>query len=207
MKIVKNEKGIALVTSLLFMLIALAMIMALMYIVTWQTKLSGAHKRYKTAIEASQGGAEIFARQVIPIMFANHTTAGLAGQLGFDATTFSAGSSRCLNTKLSSATADWGATCGANASTLNATQLPDATITLRGTTTNKDFVVFSKIIDTVPGNSDLSGYDLLDSGAGVSGEASGVAPKHLPGLYKIEVQGQQANNPVEKAKLSVLYAY
>jgi hypothetical protein len=207
MKHLKNERGIALVTSLLLTLIALAMVMALLYMITWQTKLSGANKRYKTAIEASQGGAEIFAKQVIPIIFANHTTAGLAGQLGFTADTLQAGKSDCLYFKLGNKTSDWGAKCGPTASSQEATQLPDLTLTLKGTDASKAFKVFSKIVDTVPGNSDLSGYDLLDSGAGVSGQAAGVSPKHIPAMYKIEVQGQQANNPVEKSKLSVLYAY
>ena len=206
MKNLKNEKGIALVTALLLTLIALAMIMALLYMITWQTKLSAAHKRYKTTLEASQGSTEIFTKQILPLVFANHTTGGLAAQ--FPGLNLSAGSSNCLNAKLSMATAEWGAACGTGATSIDPVQLPDITLTLAGQSdTNTSYNVFTKIVDTVPGNSDLSGYEMLDSGAGVSGAAAGVSPKHTPAMYRIEVQGQMATNPQEKAKLSVLYAY
>jgi hypothetical protein len=181
-------------------LISLAIVMALLYMITWQTRLSAAHKRYRTAIEASQGGAEIFAKQVIPQVFANLTTAGLS--LGMPVV---AGSSPCLVAKINTPTAQWGTKCGADAYPYDATVKPDLKFTLQGAQTT--FNVFAKIVDTIPGNSDLSGYELLDSGAGVAGISSGVAPKHLPAMYRIEVQGQKEINPLEKAQLSVLYAY
>jgi Flp pilus assembly pilin Flp len=203
MNYLKNERGIALVTSLLLTLIALAMIMTVLYMITWQTKLSGANKRYKSALEASQGGAEIFAKQVIPYVFANSTTSGLA----FSGITVTAGSSPCFNFKLNNPTATWGTKCSPDASPFDPTTKADITLTLQGSQSNQDYKVYSKIVDTVPGNSDLSGYELLDSGSGVAGMASGVAPKHTPALYRIEVQGERATNPLEKSKLSVLYAY
>jgi Flp pilus assembly pilin Flp len=205
MKYLKNEQGIALVTSLLLTLIALAMIMTMLYMITWQTKLSGANKRYKSALEASQGGAEIFAKQVIPYVFTNRTTSGFS----FPGTgiAFSAGSSPCFNYKLNNPTATWGTKCSPDTSPFDPTYKPDITLTLQGSQANQNYNVYSKIVDTVPGNSDASGYELLDSGSGVAGMASGVAPKHTPALYRIEVQGQKATDPLEKSKLSVLYAY
>src|SRR6266480_3262592 len=139
MKNLKNEQGVALVTALLLTMIALAVIMALLYMITWQTKLSAAHKRYKTAIEASQGGVEIFAKQIIPQVFANHTTGGLV----FPGIGLALGSSACWNAKLNKATADWGTACGPDASPFDPTQKADMTITLPGT--QSDFNVYSKI--------------------------------------------------------------
>ena len=84
---------------------------------------------------------------------------------------------------------------------------PDMTFILRASEQTPNFKVYTKLVDTTPGNSDLSGFELLDSGAGVVGSSSGVSPKHIPALYRVEVQGERETNPQEKAQLSVLYAY
>ena len=65
MRILKNEKGIALVTSLMFTMISLVICMALLYMVISGARTSGAHKRYKTALDASYGGTEIVTRDLI----------------------------------------------------------------------------------------------------------------------------------------------
>jgi len=202
MKKLRNEHGVALVTALLLTLIALAIVMAILYIITWQTRLSGAHKRYKTAIEASHGGVELITKQIIPGVFQNVTGATtLAAQFpGFNLTL-----NGCLGYKLQHPTAEWGATCGPDAKPFDPLTKTDMTITLSGTQSN--YNVYAKVVDTVPGNSDTSGFEMLDSGAAVAGMSSGVSPKHLPALYRIEVQGQKQINPQEKAELSVLYAY
>ncbi len=54
-----NEKGIALVTTLVLGLVALVFIGALLYLLTSGTKISGTEKRYYTALEAAKGGAEL----------------------------------------------------------------------------------------------------------------------------------------------------
>jgi hypothetical protein len=201
----RNERGIALVTALLLTLIALAITMALLYLVIWQTTLSGAHKRYKTAIEATQGGAEMFAKQVIPQVFLNVTTGMQASfNLSWNST-----NPACLSTKLNNATGSWGAACTAEtaATLFDATKNWDVKFKLQGAGGNPEYDVYAKIVDTVPGNSDTSGNDLLDSGSGVAGQSPDISPKHLPALYRIEAEGEKAVNPQEKAKLSVLYAY
>lgn len=203
MKILKNERGIALVTALLLTLIALAITMALLYMVTWQTRLSAAHKRYKTAIEASHGGAEIFAKQIIPPIFANITGVKLTNQ--FPGISLVPASGQCLQAKLNNTSSGWSASCGTDSAPFDPTANPDVRLTLQGVN-NSNFNVFAKIVDTVPGNSDLSGYE-LDNGGGVASSDSSVPPKHFPAVYRIEVQGQKAVNPQEKAQLSVLYAY
>ncbi|WP_029520373.1 hypothetical protein [Persephonella sp. IF05-L8] len=53
-----NEKGIALLTTLILGLVALAFIGALLYFLTSGTRFSGTEKRYYTALEAAKGGAD-----------------------------------------------------------------------------------------------------------------------------------------------------
>jgi len=204
MKNLTNERGVALVTSLLLTLISLAVIMALLYMVTWQTRLSAAHKQYKTAMEASQGGVELFAKQVIPYIIQNGVTNLTTRFSGIDVA-LGSNSSACMTEKISTATAAWTAACSADSKSFNPTSDADVKFTLQGMQGN--FNVFTKIVDTVPGNSDLSGFELLDSGSGVTGSNAGISPMHIPAMYRIEVQGQKENNPKERSQLSVLYAY
>jgi hypothetical protein len=204
MKTLRNENGIALVTSLLLTLIALGIIMAILYLITLGTQVSGAHRRYKSALEASYGGAEIFSMQILPQVFTNNTTGGLAAK--FASIYLQPGNSGCFKSKLANPTAQWGGVCGPGSATLDATSLPDMTFTLQGSGSQANFKVFTKIVDTVPGNSDTSGIDLL-SGSGVTGMNSGLSPMHIPAMYRIEVHGERATNPLEKANLTVLYAY
>src|SRR6185369_11411972 len=65
MCILKNNKGIALVTSLMFTMISLVICMALLHMIISGAQTSGAYKRYRTALDASYGGSEIVARDLI----------------------------------------------------------------------------------------------------------------------------------------------
>jgi hypothetical protein len=65
--------------------------------------------------------------------------------------------------------------------------------------------VYSKIVDTVEGNSS-AGEVLLKSGV-VSSGAGEVTVVNVPYLYTIEVLSQSASNPSDRSKLSVLYQY
>ncbi|HBG08252.1 MAG: hypothetical protein A2075_06740 [Geobacteraceae bacterium GWC2_58_44] len=205
MKAISNERGVALVTALMLTLVTLGIVMALLYYVTMGTKITASQKRYKNVLEASHGGADVFTKEVIPKLFDGYSTSKLIDN--FSGIKLALGNSACLNQKLTLPTASWGAACGANAKKLDAKLSPDASFTLKGMPTQPGFNVFTKIVDTVPGNSDKSGFELLDSAAGVSGVNSGVAPKHVPAVYRIEVQGEKEINPQEKANLTVLYAY
>ncbi len=59
MRLIKNEKGIALAMVLILAAIALAIMAALIYMITTGTQISGMQKRYKTALEAGMGGADM----------------------------------------------------------------------------------------------------------------------------------------------------
>ncbi len=202
MKKLKNEEGIALVTALMFTLICLGIVAALMQMLLLQTKVSAVEKNYRNSLEAAYGGTELVTKEFIPKLFTNYST-GIGPLLTAYASNIGLQASAGLKTKLSSATSDWGTL----SKTLNPKDAPDLQFMLKGTGTNGNFKVYAKVVDTVPGNSDTTGIDYLDSGVGVAGSGSGIAPKHNPALYSVEVQGERASNPKEKAILSVLYAY
>ena len=198
-----NDRGIALVTALLLTMLCLAIVMALMYMVGQGTKLSGAHKRYKNSLEASHGGVQLVTKDIIPKLFNSYSSSEIRRQ--FNSINLDTSSSACLNQKLSLSPVGWTA-CAAAATSLDPKTGWDMSFKLQAVA-GPGFNIYAKIIDTMPGNSDTSGFELLDAGAGVTGSASGLSPKHIPALYRIEIQGESAGNTREKAVLSALYAY
>lgn len=207
-----SEDGIALVTSLMLTLISLGIILSLMYLMTLGIQRSGATKRYKTALEASYGGTEFFVKDLIPYIMQNSASSGsqLATSLlgnypnvspTLTSTTL-ATSQTCIQAKLTNSTANWPAAC--IPTTLSPKSQPDIQLTLPGTN-NQPFTVYSKIVDTVAGNTDTSGLQL--EGSGVAESAPVITPQHFPYVYRVEVQAERASNAVEKSNISVLYAY
>lgn len=215
MKLLSNQKGIALVTALMLTLISLTIVMYLMYMITAGIKMSGANKHYRTALEASYGSTDIVLKEILPIMFSSITTpatalsaSGFASSLNLITAT-----DACLNEKLTRPASKWSAACS---STTDATKGADVKLTLNSTSSDP-FTVYTKIVETMCSDprpypvgsctgSDLSGME-LDSGASVAGGTGGVAVQHFPATYRIEVQGERSTNPLEKSKLSILYAY
>jgi hypothetical protein len=201
MRYVRNENGIALVTALMFTLISLVIIMALLQMVLMGTKMSASQKTYRSSLEASYGGVQLVAKEIIPQLFGDYAggSTKLANTFGTGKLYLVLGAS--LQEKLEKDTSLWATSIS---KTPDAKVSPDMTFKLHGI--DGDFMVYNKIIDTVTGNSDTSGRD-LDPGIGVAGTGSGIAPKHNPHLITFEVQGERATNPKEKAVLTVLYAY
>jgi hypothetical protein len=204
MKIITNQKGVALVTSLMLTLISLTIIMALFYLLELGVKSSGAEKRYRTALEASYGGAEVVLKDVVPLVFQGYSSANIHNEFnaaGFDMQ-FPSGT-KCLQEKLNLPTSQWSSSCS---STINAKTLPDISFTLQATgASSAPFTVFTKIVDTMKGNSDTSGLQL--EGAGVAEASSVITPQHFPFVYRVEVQAERSVKATEQANLSVLYAY
>jgi type II secretory pathway component PulK len=64
-KMKNNEKGIALITTLVLGVVALAFIAALFYMLTSGTKMSGTSKRYYTALEAAKGASEFIMNKIV----------------------------------------------------------------------------------------------------------------------------------------------
>jgi len=212
----RNEDGIALVTSLMLTMITLIMILSLLYLVTGGIQRSGANKRYKSALEASYGGANIAMKDLVPLVMQNYSAANFITTLqsaynsaGGATVVWSTNMSqwqKCIQTKLKNPTSQWGSRgyCSSVNSSQNPTISPDFQLTLPGTN-GTPFTVYSKIVDTVTGNTDVSGVSLL--GSGVTESSSYIAPQHYPYIYRIEVLAQRKQNPLEKSELSVLYGY
>lgn len=207
-----DNKGIALITALLFTLISLAIIMALLTIVTQGTRVSGASKSYSSATEAGYGAVDIVSRDILPSIFkgsfisTNYDSVGLSFPLA-----------ACFNQKLGAPTSLWTDCTTGQPASLDPTQSPDMIFNLKADNDPVGFKVYAKIADTRCGgdtaagepcsNSDSSGVDYLDAGSGVTSSSGSVTPQHRPAYYRIEVQSERAVNPNEKSQLSVLYAY
>jgi hypothetical protein len=204
LRILNNEDGIALVTSLMLTMISMTIILALMYIITAGVKLSGAQKRYKSSLDAAHGGAEIAIKDIFPSVMRNAGSATLVTQLqnDFSGINLTVNTSQvCLQSKLTSTTTSWSSACSAASSPK---QSPDMTMTLQASAGNA-FQIYAKIVDTVQGNTDTSGLQL--EGSGVSESAPVLTPQHFPFVYRVEIQGERAANAQEQANISALYAY
>jgi len=126
MKILRNEKGFALVLVMILAVVALMMTVAMLFMVSRGSYVSGQQKRYRTALEASRGGAEAIMDVIA---------------------TRPPGMSDSLKTKLSSPTNSWGALD--NSITVTPGNA-DRTINLGM------YIVYVKVVDTVLGNTGLS---------------------------------------------------
>ncbi len=221
MKIMHNNKGMALVTALMLTLISLTIVMYLLYMVTAGVKQSGAGKRYKTALEASYGGVDIMTKELVPAMFSILSNPANSGTLD---TLFKANfpmlnglqtsGNVCLQEKLTKPPEQWSVSCS---KTMDPKAGFDVSINLNSSVSDP-YIVYSKIVDSACSDkrpypdgkctgSDLSGIDYLDAGTSVSGSSSGVTTKPMPAIYRIEVRAERASNPQEKSNLSLLYAY
>jgi hypothetical protein len=212
---ISSEKGVVLVVVLVLCAVSLALMTALIYMITTGTRISGLQKRYKTAHEAGLGGAEVFYQVV-----------ALRGQdadiNSFTTTLNSYGLSAVINkpsactgtnggtnytgiaAKIMTSSATWDI-IGCNSS-LAIDPADSTSYDMKaevGTTTK--YNVYAKIVSTFDGN---SGADtgLLNKGV-VSSNTGEVTVQSIPYLYTIEVVSENAAKPDERAKLSILYQY
>jgi hypothetical protein len=184
------------------------MVAAVYYFMHRGTQVTGLEKRYQTAREASFGGMDVFTREIVPRAISGVDLSTVV--TGFSAITNAQVQKRasltdtCFRSKLLTSTSVWDASCGG--SDLDAKANPDITFTLAGASSGQSYSVFTKIVDTVAGNSDRSGVTL--EGQGTAETQTGmISVQHFPYMYRIEVRGEKTNSPEEKAGLTVLYAY
>lgn len=204
MKSLKNNKGIALVTALMLTLISLTIIMALMYMITQSVTQSGQLKRYRTALDASYGGSEVVVKDILPTIFQNYSSTTMVSTVtgSFSAIGLQVLSTQnCLQSKLTKPTRNWPSGCSSDTEPKRS---PDMSFTLQASSGNP-FIVYSKIVDTVSGNSDTGGLQL--EGGGVAESSSLLTPQHFPFIYRMEIQGERQNNSTTQANIEVLYAY
>lgn len=222
-KILSDDKGVALVTALMLTMLTMGIIMALFYMITQSIKISAANKRYRNVTEATYGGAELMAFELIGTAWKNYSSAG--GAASKLVSTYGnidlavAISNDCLTQKMSSPASSW-TNCSAQQKAMEITTIktaPDLTFLLKGATTGQNYKVYAKIVDTASGNTDTSSLissssdsDGLNSASGSSYSKTGgsqVSMVHIPYSYRIEVQGEPEARLQEKTNVTVLYAY
>ena len=186
MKILRNEKGFALVFVMILAVIAIVMTVAMLLMVSRGSYLSGQQKRYRTAVEASRGGAEAMMEAIAV------RGGSLPAYPNLDP-------KASLVPKLVNGTNLWGTLDNTIRIDTGNPATYDMTIDLGM------YRVYVKVVDTVLGNTGLS-TGLLKSGV-VTTSPSEISGMAIPYLYTIEVLSQSTTNPTERSKLSVLYQY
>lgn len=189
MRTSRNENGAVLLFVLLLSIVALVTTAGLLHMLARGGYISGQQKRYNTALEAGRGGLQATLEVV-----ASRGDVSSMTPLVFQF------SQTNLDTKLANPTSAWGM------------GLSTTSVINPGDNTTYDlqfdlggYAIYSKIVDTVEGNSGAD-EDLLKGP--VVGSGSGeVTVMSIPYLYTIEELAQSQVNPSERAKISVLYQY
>lgn len=141
--ILTNNKGVALITTLLLMVLGFGLVTTLIILVTSATKMATHEQRYTTALEAAKGGADL----VVSMIHAGIYESGPVGPDPIEHDVQSASTTECFRAKVTRAPnpnpgeEPWDE-CGASAINSNPTIEPDLRLTLGGCD------VFIKIVDT-----------------------------------------------------------
>jgi hypothetical protein len=221
----KSERGIVLVVVLVLSAVALALITALIYMVTAGTQISGFQKRYKTSLEAGKGGTDIF-YMLVDRRGDSLDTGNFKTELqnaNLNPYILNSLSSTCsgtslggtpytdpLQAKLLTPTSLWSSGCNRSIS-IDPGDPATYDMKLELGETNK-YNYYAKIVDTIEGNtgpgalggSSTSG--LLNSGV-VSSGAGEIQVMQKPYLYAMEVVATNSTNTSERSKFSILYQY
>jgi len=217
------ERGAVLIMVIILSTVALAFMTTLIYMITVGTQISGIEKRYKTVRDAAYGGWEL-TRQLValqgepnsqdafraelnkaPYNLESVVTTNPTGSAGCTGTTEGGKPLQGMQAKLLTRSATWSSACGTSLTIIPANvNTYDFTLKL-GTGTTK-YNVYAKVADTVVGNSAGEASSRLAGAEGASYRNSGLIEVFpLPYLYTIEVDAENASNPSERARLSILY--
>jgi hypothetical protein len=206
----KSEKGVALVVVLVLSAVVLAVMTALIYMITSGTQISGYQKRYKTSLEAAKGGSDLF-YQVVGLGGDTSSITGISPSITV--------ASSCTGTdiytgltytgfqaKLNTPSSSWS---GCNSSITidpNNSATYDLKLVL-GTAPQYNY--YAKIVSTIKGNSAAHSADELQMGGVVTSGSGGssIPVVSKPYLYGIEVEAENSSNPAERSKFSILYQY
>lgn len=206
MATIRSESGAALITALMLTTLALVIAMALLSTIIAGTQVAASQKRYRSALTSAHGGLDLFTSEILPRLFQS----GYGNsdfQRDFPGIDLKVMLDPCLQQKLVLSRAEWSACSDAQANP-DPSLAPDTTFRLAGEPPATGFNVSTKIIDTVPGNTDRSGYYQLDAGGAVAAQDDVIRPQHVPAMYNMYVQGMRGEQGTrEKARLAVLYAY
>lgn len=193
--ILNNERGVALVMALVLGLIGMLMIASLLYMANTGIWTSGSKKRYQEALEASRGGMDFFAKEIIQNGVGGTTLSSMGNYGGVLTQNISNGN---FTAKLT--------TTGRLGVAGYPADNPDVTLALAFPAPTPNVTVTNVILNTNRGNSGTS-TNVLVGGGVVSNSSGTVTPQHIPYLFQTETQGQRATGPRERARLSAVYAY
>lgn len=206
MAALRSERGAALITALMLTTLSLVIAMALLTTIITGTHVAASQKRYRSSLTAAQGGVDLFTREIVPRLFQSDYGAA-SFEKDFPGLDLKVTPSPCLRQKLTLPVSGW-TSCDQAQASPDPVRAPDVSFRLAGLTPAAGFSISTKIVDTTPGNTDHSGYYLLDAGGAVAAQDDVIRPQHAPTMYTIRVQGRREESGVqEKARLSVLYAY
>lgn len=211
----RNEQGVALGMVLILSAIILAIIAGLIYMITSTTQISGMQKRYKTALDAGIGVADV-TYQVIALKENPSERDALWSALSYwhpevktpelcSGVNIEGKSFTGLDAKLNTPTTSWSSGCDSGL-TINPNVDTSYDLLLETPTIldpDPKYRLYVKIVDTVEGNTGGE-TGLLKSGV-VNANSGEVSVTSIPWLYSIEIDSQRTENPSERAKLSILY--
>lgn len=234
MKYWHNEKGMALVMSLILAVVCLSFSAALIYMITQGTRMSGLEGRYATCLDAARGGLEVMTN-IIDRGGDFDSSATLSIDLSPDITEAvptppAPGSQEeCFRDhKLKKSTDQWNDNDNDPSTPVLATpcmlpyaiydelnkvpvkDVPDITMVLGSSP--DEYNIYLKIVDTVEGNSPVSrggGGGGRDVSAVVEGGGA-IEPPHMPFLYTIDVLAERATSSEKsdsQAQITALYAH
>lgn len=199
------KKGAALITVIAIIVVTSAIVATVYYFIRRGVEVSGLQKKYQTAREASLGGLEVFTKEVLPMAIGGTNLSDVVSSFNTitSAQVHQGSTNTCFSDKLLKTTSNWAVGCS---NTLDPKSSPDIRFTLSGAAPARPFDVYTKIVDTVAGNSNTSGITL--EGQGTAESQSGlITAQHFPFMYRMEVQSERQNDATEKANFAVLYAY
>jgi hypothetical protein len=199
------KKGAALITVVALVVLTSLIVATVYYFIRRGIEVTGLQKKYQTAREASLGGLDVFTKEILPMAIGGTNLSNVVASFSTitSAQVQQVATDACFSDKLLKTTANWAGGCS---NTLDAKTNPDIRFTLSGIAPARPFAVYTKIIDTVQGNSNTSGVTLEGQGTAES-QTGLITAQHFPYIYRMEVQSERQNDATEKANFTVLYAY
>lgn len=163
--LIQDNKGFALLTTLMLMVLGFGIVVTLLYMITQSTKTTRLGQKYAVALDAAKGGADIIIHMMENELFSPPT---LAGAVGINAD--------CLEEKLTqstlgdNATSNW-PSCDDQATTSDPKTAPDLTLTLANhliyvkvihtTKTNTNFLYLVNVRAEIPGSQEHAEISFL----------------------------------------------
>lgn len=201
-KPIGNQKGLALITTMVLLVLGFAVVAILLRLTTRQTQMAGLEQGYTSALDAAKAGTDMFITYAQNCVTNNHNTGNSCGGLPAAFGTSSV-KDKCLTIKLNNPTFDSSGQ-GFNWTTLNANAWATAgcTATLQQATDNnptdnpditlnwEHYTISVKIIDT---------YQL--------GHTASGTPCSNGCFYYTAVARAQADNSPEHVDVQFIYRY